>query len=185
MGKAVGGLPETVALIAAGQASDSVGAYIARQRKLRGISLEELEGLTRIPRRSLERLESGAFDAAPDGFVRGFVRTVSIAIGLDPDDTVSRMLTEPDPRGGKRRVPNLSSAAVFVLLVLLVAFGAGILWVLAEIRPGELAELSRAPEIARVRRDAVRELAISRGIIPETASAGARPIVPTEASPPD
>ena len=91
----------------------------------------------------------------------------------------------PDPRGGKRRLPDLSSAAAFVLLVLLVAFGAGMLWVLAEIRPGPLAELSGAPEVALVRRDAVRELAISRGIIPETARAAVRPIVPTEASPPE
>jgi hypothetical protein len=185
MGKAVGGLPETPALIAGDQASSSVGAYIARQRKLRGISLEELEGLTRIPRRSLERLESGAFDAAPDGFVRGFVRTVAIAIGLDPDDTVSRMLTEPDTGARKRRAPDLSSAVAVALLVLLVAFGAGILLTLAEIRPGQLAQPSAVPEDARVRRDAVRALAISRGIIPETAAAGARPIVPAEASPPD
>lgn len=185
MGKAVGGLPETAALRAGDPPEGSVGAYIARQRKLRGISLEELEGLTRIPRRSLERLESGAFDRAPDGFVRGFVRTVSVAIGLDPEDTVSRMLTEPDPGGRKRRIPDPSSAAAFALLVLLVAIGAGILWKLAEIRPGHFAEVPAPSEAVRVRRDAVRELAISRGIIPETATAGARPIVPAGSPEPD
>jgi hypothetical protein len=185
MGKAIGGLPETSALIGGENASGSIGAYIARQRKLRGISLEELEVLTRIPRRSLERLESGAFDAEPDGFVRGFVRTVSVAIGLDPDDTVTRMLVEPDPRGKRNRIPNLSNAAGFLLLLCLIAIGAAVLWTLAGARPGELAGASMAPETGRVRSDAVRELAISRGIIPETAVPGARPLGPVQAPRPE
>ena len=46
---------------------------------------------TRIPIRSLARLEAGVFDAEPDGFARGFVRTVAIALGLPPDETVARM----------------------------------------------------------------------------------------------
>jgi hypothetical protein len=185
MGKAIGGLPETPPLTAGERTSSSIGAYIARQRRLRGISLEELEVLTRIPRRSLERLESGAFDAEPDGFVRGFVRTVSVAIGLDPDDTVTRMLTEPDPRRGKTAIPYLSTAAAFLLFVLLIAIGAGILWTLGGSGPGQRAEVSAVRETRLVRRDAVRELAVSRGIIPETAAPGARPLDPVQASPPE
>lgn len=185
MGKAIGGLPETPALIGGEEASGSIGAYIARQRKLRGISLEQLELLTRIPRRSLERLESGAFDAEPDGFVRGFVRTVSVAIGLDPDDTVTRMLVEPDPRRKRSRIRSLSAAAGFFLPVCLIALGAAILWMLVGVRPGRLTEVSVAPETRRVRLDAVRELAISRGMIPETAISGARPIGPVQASQPE
>lgn len=75
----------------------SIGAYLAKQRKMRGISPAELCDLTRIPLRSLERLESGTFDSLDDGFVRGFVRTVADALGLDPDDTLARMSHEPDP----------------------------------------------------------------------------------------
>jgi hypothetical protein len=185
MGKAIGGLPETPALTAGERTSGSIGAYIARQRRLRGISLDELEVLTRIPRRSLERLESGAFDAEPDGFVRGFVRTVSIAIGLDPDETVTRMLAEPDPRRKKSRIPNLSAAAAFLLFALLIALGAGILWSLGGDRPGQRAEVPVVFETRLVRRDAVRELALSRGIIPETAVPGARPLGPVQVSPPE
>lgn len=185
MGRAVGGLPETPSLIEGDRTSGSIGAYIARQRRLRGISLEELEVLTRIPRRSLERLESGAFDAEPDGFVRGFVRTVSLAIGLDPDDTVARMLAEPDPRGKKSGVPLPSAAAAFFLFVLLIAIGAGVLWTLGGGRPGQLAEGPVVAETRPVRRDAVRELAVSRGIIPESAVPGARPLSPVQASPPE
>ncbi|HPG28255.1 MAG TPA: helix-turn-helix domain-containing protein, partial [Myxococcota bacterium] len=63
-----------------------IGEYLRRQRLLRGMSTEELAALTRIPLRSLERLESGHFDGETDGFVRGFVRTVATALGLDADD---------------------------------------------------------------------------------------------------
>lgn len=73
----------------------SIGEYLARQRELRGISREDLCNRTQIPMRSLERLESGVFDQLDDGFVRGFVRTVAEALGLDPDDTLARMTQEP------------------------------------------------------------------------------------------
>ena len=93
MGKKIRGEPEAAALSA--DPERSIGAYLTRQRELRGISLDELATLTRIPRRSLERLESGVFDRAPDGFVRGFVRTVADALGLDPENAVMRLLREP------------------------------------------------------------------------------------------
>ena len=51
--------------------------------------------MTRIPRRNLERLESGAFDATADGFTRGFVRTVAEALGLDANEAVMRLVDEP------------------------------------------------------------------------------------------
>jgi len=76
-------------------AASSIGEYLKRQRLLRGITVEDLAASTRIPLRSLERLEAGYFDGVSDGFVRGFVRTVSLALGLDPDQTVARMLDEP------------------------------------------------------------------------------------------
>ena len=73
----------------------SIGRYLASQRELRGISLDELALRLKIPRRNLERLESGALDAQSDGFVRGFVRTVAEALGLDAHETLMRMAGEP------------------------------------------------------------------------------------------
>ena len=101
-----------------------IGEYLRRQRVLRGVTIEELCADTRIPLRSLERLERGEFDGETDGFVRGFVRTVAIALGLDPDDTIARMLREPAPgvwEGGPsgRRVKQgavLSALAVVALI---------------------------------------------------------------------
>jgi cytoskeletal protein RodZ len=75
---------------------ERVGQYLANQRKLRRITLDELSERTRIPRRNLERLESGAFDRDSDGFTRGFVRTVAAALGLDADEAVMRLVGEPD-----------------------------------------------------------------------------------------
>ena len=95
MGQEIRGSPEAAAVAAAEPGDGSIGSYLARQRRLRGVSVDELANLTRIPRRSLERLEAGAFDGTPDGFARGFVRTVAEALGLDPDDAVNRLLREP------------------------------------------------------------------------------------------
>jgi len=108
MGKEIGGGPEAAALNGALPGVGSVGSYLARQRRLRGMSVDELASLTKIPRRSLERLEAGAFDGTPDGFARGFVRTVADALGLDPDEAVNRLLSEPREdeellRAGARR----------------------------------------------------------------------------------
>lgn len=93
MGAEVRGVPEAAAV--AEGAKGSVGRYLAAQRRLRNISLDELATLTKIPRRSLERLEAGLFDDLPDGFARGFVRTVAEALGLDSEDAVMRLMREP------------------------------------------------------------------------------------------
>ena len=105
----------------------SIGAYLAAQRDLRGISLEELAQLTRIPLRSLARLESGTYDGVTDGFVRGFVRTVAESLGLEPGDTVARMLCEPlpeqDVRPPERPMLRRLLLAASLLLLLLLAVG--------------------------------------------------------------
>jgi cytoskeleton protein RodZ len=140
----------------------AIGSYLARQRRLRSISIEDLSARTKIPRRSLERLEAGAFDQASDGFTRGFVRAVAAALGLDPDDAVARLLCEPPPdeeqedeRSSRqlRRVVAVGAAlALAAGALLLVAWGIRSLWPAAEVGPD--ASL-------RYRRDAVRALADS------------------------
>lgn len=98
-----------------------IGEYLRRQRILRGISSEELASMTRIPLRSLERLESGQFDGDTDGFVRGFVRTVAAALGLDVDDAISRMLAEPEPSAWDRRASGRGVQRGFVGVALFVS----------------------------------------------------------------
>ena len=105
----------------------------------RGISLDDLESITKIPRRSLERLESGAFDEAPDGFARGFVRTVAGALGLDPDEAVMRLMSEPPAEeAGEPGAGSLPRRALFAraavvggaVLVAVGVYGMRIWWVM-------------------------------------------------------
>jgi len=144
---------------AAAEQSLSIGGYVAHQRQLRGVSLEELSDLTRIPLRSLERLESGQFDHDIDGFVRGFVRTVADALGLDPDDTVARMLVEPSGSdravytGGLPVRPILASLAAMLVLLGALLLGRA----LVGREPSPVASGNEVDQMIRV--DAVRALA--------------------------
>jgi hypothetical protein len=102
---------------------EPIGAYLAAQRRLRGITVEELAAQTRIPLRSLERLEAGSFDANIDGFVRGFVRTVAEALGLDPEESVARTRSEPGDNFDAGPGPHLSLRRVFLTVAFIVAAG--------------------------------------------------------------
>jgi hypothetical protein len=139
--------------------SRSIGAYLRKQREARGLALGELEAITRIPRRSLERLEAGEFDARPDGFARGFVRTVATSLGLDPEDAVTRMLEEPPPRARAWSGPPRRALAALAALAAAVLLGA--LWV--GLLSGQAVDVEpvteREPEARVWRRDAVRSLA--------------------------
>jgi hypothetical protein len=151
---------------------EPIGAYLARQRALRGIRLEDLESLTRIPRRSLERLEAGHFDANPDGFVRGFVRTVATALGLDPDETVNRMLSEPAAGRGARTRRSARGLAALALAALAAALGAALtVWAAGGDEGAAAREEGRSS--VRVRRDPVRALAEAEGL---PGGAGARAV---------
>jgi hypothetical protein len=147
---------------ASASAPESIGAYLALQRRVRGISIEELAQATRIPMRSLQRLEAGAFDADPDGFARGFVRTVAQALGLPPDETVARMLPEVDAGSdGPGRLRLRRAARVLLAMAVLAAVAAGV-WVARGITRSAGAA---GTEGRLVRRDAVRALALEGGLL--------------------
>lgn len=142
----------------------SVGTYLSAQRRLRGISVEELSAQTRIPLRSLERLEAGAFDADVDGFVRGFVRTVAEALGLDPEETLNRTLEEPGSRSGPGAPRHLSLRRVLVTLVAVLSLGAvGFGVQLIAISLSREASPGSSPGIT-LRRDPIRSLAEAQGV---------------------
>lgn len=146
----------------------SIGDYLKAQRMIRGIELQDLSARTRIPLRSLERLEEGAFDRNPDGFVRGFVRTVSLGLGLDPDDTLMRMLVEPRaPRVPQVHI-GLSTRAWLAFGVGLVAAAAGAALLLSALWTGP-----SAPEVV-IRRDPVRALAEAHAASPSATAADER-----------
>lgn len=128
------------------------------------MSLDELARVTCIPLRSLARLESGAFDAAPDGFARGFVRTVAIALGLDPDETVGRMLPEAQPGERRRAQPLPEPARAGSLLLAVLALAAVTAWWVS--RPDAPPAPAEPGSQTVMRRNAVRELAREQGLLP-------------------
>lgn len=81
----------------------SIGAYLRRERELRQVSLEELVQSTRIPLRTLQYIEEDRFDELPgEVFVRGFLKSVATALGLNPLDVLrryeaERAVPEPEP----------------------------------------------------------------------------------------
>lgn len=159
MGQEIRGVPEAAALSDAAE-RPAIGAYLARQRRLRGISIEDLAARTKIPRRSLERLEAGAFDRAVDGFTRGFVRAVAAALGLDADDAVARLLSEPaseedlEPQSQRLR----RRVALGAALVLAAGGLVLVLWALRSLWPAP----EGGPDASLLyRRDPVRALADS------------------------
>ena len=143
------------------ESTPSIGGYLSMQRELRGITRKELCQQTQIPLRSLERLESGAFDGLDDGFVRGFVRTVADALGLDLDDTLARMSpepTSPTDSAGIIAGAGLARIAVLVAGLALVLVSVGLVSVALQMVPGQN---DASPLV--LRRDPVRALAEARG----------------------
>lgn len=137
----------------------SIGSYLARQRRLRGVSLDELAVLTRIPRRSLERLEDGAFDNQVDGFARGFVRTVAEALGLDAEEAVMRLIGEPPTSEDDRRPSWHQLRRLAVAGALLVGALAALVWVGTWLAGRHGASGDGAEVDIVYRRDVVRSLA--------------------------
>lgn len=141
--------------------SQAIGSYLRWQRELREISVEELAELTRVPLRSIERLEAGAFDGQVDGFVKGFVRTVAESLGLDAEDTLSRMLSEPEPED--RRLINLKRRTLRAVVGLAAVSLVGILiFVIQQLSTREARSSAEARDQIIFRRDPVRALAASR-----------------------
>ena len=90
----------------------SFSAYLVARREARNLTLDDIARVTRIPLRSLERLEIAAFEELPaDVFVRGFLRSYARCIGVDTEDAVQRyvdcLTTVPSARAAA--VASLSS----------------------------------------------------------------------------
>ncbi|HEY3930153.1 MAG TPA: RodZ domain-containing protein [Candidatus Koribacter sp.] len=68
----------------------SFGEKLRREREMRGISLDEIAGATKIGTRSLKALEDENFAILPGGiFNKGFVRAYARFLGLNEDEAVA------------------------------------------------------------------------------------------------
>ncbi len=70
---------------------ESFGAFLIRERELRGISLDQIADETRILVANLRALEEDDRSRLPERvFVLGYIRAYAKAIGIDPNEAVLR-----------------------------------------------------------------------------------------------
>jgi len=74
-----------------GGVMESIGSYLRQERVARGIGLDEVSDITRIPVRQLERLEEGRTAELPgEVFIKGYLRAYAKALGVKPDEVLGR-----------------------------------------------------------------------------------------------
>ncbi len=78
----------------------SFGEYLLRARESAGLSREAVAGVTRIPRQTIEALETEQFDRLPQTvFVRGFIRAYAAAVRCDAQPALDMFMaatSDPD-----------------------------------------------------------------------------------------
>lgn len=112
---------------------ESFGAFLIRERELRGISLDQIADETRILATNLMALEQDDRARLPERvFVLGYIRAYARAIGIDPNDAVLRydeylQGREPPPAmvlqlpHRKSRAGHIALAAALLALAIAVA----------------------------------------------------------------
>jgi cytoskeleton protein RodZ len=172
----------------------SVGVYLRELRTRRGVSVDEVARLTRVPPRYLIALENDAFSDLPAPvFIRGFIRAYCQAMGQSPDEAlgiydghegrvshpvlptappVRSAAGEPRPRG-----------TLVVSFILLVVLGMALFTVALVIRPGDRQERP----LVEVRPEPLPTPpapAVGSSEVPSGTSPGAAPSASTPEPPP-
>ncbi len=82
--------------------SVSFGAWLRRQREMRGVELRDIAERTKISLRYLEAMEEDRFDILPAPiFAKGFLREYARHVGLSPDEVVNHFLAAHEPQAGE------------------------------------------------------------------------------------
>ncbi len=114
------------------------GENLRREREMRGVSLEEISGATKISIRFLNAIENEEFSALPGGiFARSFVRTYARYLGLDEERVMAEYQLAAQPNVDldlRRLVANKKASsrsgargALIALLVAVVMLSGGYL----------------------------------------------------------
>jgi cytoskeletal protein RodZ len=92
-----------------------LGNRLKEAREARGLSLDDLQDITKIQKRYLKGIEEGNYDSIPGKFyVRAFIKQYGEAVGLDPESlfdeykheipsVYEEQIAEPLSRSGTRR----------------------------------------------------------------------------------
>jgi transcriptional regulator with XRE-family HTH domain len=112
-----------------------LGETLQRARQARGITIEDAERATRIPRRYLEALEQENFGILPAPvYARGFLRSYSGFLGLDPKELlpffpvghVDEPDLEPLPEVKQPRTMSMSGFIAFGVIAVLILLVIGL-----------------------------------------------------------
>jgi cytoskeletal protein RodZ len=114
---------------------NGIGEELRRERIRQGFMPEDIARRTKIPVRSLEAIESDAFERLPGVvFTRNFVRLYALDLKLDPESLIARLpkfdldsapLPDPPRTYGRKRWDPRVKAAVMSAVWLIVAGAAG------------------------------------------------------------
>ena len=128
---------------AAERGSGDFGSMLKAARERRGVSLRHISNVTKISVAALESLERNDISRLPGGiFSRAFVRSYALQVGLDPDATIEKFVTQfpeaaitaahaaaEQQEEEEQHDSNQQSAATFVrLLVISVPVVAGLMY---------------------------------------------------------
>jgi transcriptional regulator with XRE-family HTH domain len=116
--------------------ANPVGDKLREAREAKGLSLDDVAAMTRVPTRHLEHIDKGAWDTLPAiTYSIGFARAYAKAVGLDPSDIgaqlraqlgsapISSAATSYYEPADPARVPPKSLALVAALIALLLVAG--------------------------------------------------------------
>ncbi|MBP9086663.1 MAG: helix-turn-helix domain-containing protein [Kofleriaceae bacterium] len=91
MGKTTTNVPRPEPAQVASAARISLARWLAAGRQIKNLSIEDIARVTKIPTRTLDRLEAGSHEGLPaEVFVKGFVRSFARAVGLDEQEALLR-----------------------------------------------------------------------------------------------
>ncbi len=111
---------------------ENFGSYLKHERELRGVSLEEISGVTNIPLRFLKALEENSFDELPgEVFIKGYIRSYANIIGSDFEEMLNiykecvefknpRHISSPTPEAQSKTYLKLGFV---IFLVVALVFG--------------------------------------------------------------
>jgi cytoskeletal protein RodZ len=75
-----------------GPAAVQFGELLRAARERRGLTLQQVSSLTKIPQRHLDAIERGDLSVVPDGpYRRGEVRAIAQAVGLDQNVAIAHL----------------------------------------------------------------------------------------------
>ncbi len=72
------------------ETAQEIAQELIRQRELKGLNVAQLSAKTKIAERFIEAMEQGEFTFLPPVYVRAFLRTLSLELGLDPEVMIRR-----------------------------------------------------------------------------------------------